>query len=103
MIVACSKGNRNVLPGMQWRDLLTGSIWEVVEPSDQRMYSPIGLGGAMGFWCKPVGALPPDASLWLQYALNDGRVELSSVIVSAMLLPTNDALTRDPKANKRLT
>ena len=99
MIVACSKGNRNVLPGMQWRDLLTGSIWEVVEPSGQRMYSPIGLGGAMGFWCKPVGALPPDASRWLEYARADGCVEFCGDSVAAMLLPANDALTGEPKAS----
>lgn len=93
MMVACSKGDRDVRPGMQWRDLLTGSTWEVVEPSGQRMYSPSGLGGAMGFWCKPVGALSPDASRWLEYARADGCVEFCGDSVAAMLLPANVAMS----------
>lgn len=92
VMVACSKGQRDVQPGMRWRDLLTGSTWEVVESSGQRTYSPSGFGGALCFWCKPVGELPRDAARWLEYARADGCIEFCGDSVAAMLLPANAAM-----------
>ena len=86
MKVACSKGERDVLPGMHWRDVLTGSTWEVVEPTGRRIYSPTGFGGTPNFWCKPVGEVPKDAQRWLLEARADGCVEFCGDSIAAMLL-----------------
>ena len=44
MMVSYSMGQREVLPGMRWRDMMTGSTWEVVELTGDRIYSPSGWG-----------------------------------------------------------
>jgi hypothetical protein len=86
MKVACSKGERDVTPGMRWRDLLTGSTWEVVEQTGQGIYSPSGMGGTPTFWCKPVGVLPKEALRWLEDAREDGCVAFCGDSIAAMLI-----------------
>lgn len=85
-MVACSKGQRLVAPGMRWRDLMTGSEWEVVEPAGQRTYSPSGFGGTPEFWCKAVGDMPLEATRYAEYARADGCVSFCGDSIAAMLL-----------------
>lgn len=82
--VHCSRGPRIIRRGSQWHDMLTGSTWEVVEPTGTRTYSPSGLGGTPEFWCKPVGELTEAAKLWP--AREDGCVEFCGDSIAAGLL-----------------
>lgn len=93
MMVHCSKGPREVLPGMQFRDTLSGSVWEVVEASGERMYSPSSLGGVMGFWCKPVKDQTPESESWLAYSRDDGCIEFCGDSVAAMLIAPDQKVT----------
>lgn len=88
MKVACSKGEREVLPGMQWRDMLTGSTWEVVEPTGDRIYSPSGFGGAPNFWCRCV-EWTPAAERWKADARDDGCIAFCGDSIASMLLTPN--------------
>lgn len=89
VMVACSRGLREVSAGMQWQDLLTRSTWEVVELKGERIYSPSGLVGTPTFWCKPVGELPKEAQRWLEDAREDGCVAFCGDSIAAMLIETN--------------
>jgi hypothetical protein len=92
MIVNCSRGSREILPGMKWRDPLTGSTWEVVEPSGERIYSPSSFGGAPCFWCRPVGdELPAAAQAWLKDARADGCISFCGDSIAASLLEAEGA------------
>lgn len=86
MKVACSKGERDVVAGMHWRDLLTGSTWQVVGPTGDGIYSPSGLGGTPTFWCRPVGEVPGPARRWLEDAREDGCVAFCGDSIAAMLI-----------------
>jgi hypothetical protein len=84
--VHCSKGERTLRAGMQWRDGLYGSTWEVLEPKGGRIYSPSGFGGTPTFWCKPVGELPEGAKRWLEHAREDGCVSFCGDSIAAGLI-----------------
>ena len=86
MKVAYSGGERELLPGMRWRDLLTGSTWEVVEATGGAIHSPSGFGGTPTFWCKPVGVLPEAATRWLEDARADGCVAFCGDSIAQMLI-----------------
>ena len=85
MLVACSKGEREVLPGMRWRDMMTGSTWEVVELTGDRIYSPSGLGGTPNFWCRCIEWTAP-AERWKEGARSDGCIAFCGDSIAAMLL-----------------
>lgn len=89
VMVACSKGVRLVAPGMRWRDLMTGSEWEVVEPAGSRVYSPSGFGGTPEFWCRAVGDMPLHATRYAEHAREDGCVAFCGDSIAAMLLTPN--------------
>lgn len=102
VMVACSKGERDVQPGMRWRDLMSGSEWEVVEPAGSRIYSPSGLGGTPTFWCRAVGETPLHATRFAEYARADGCVEFCGDSIAANLLPANvEAKGLAPERNSR--
>jgi hypothetical protein len=91
--VHCSLGPRMVRRGSQWRDMLTGTTWEVVEPTGSRIYSPSGFGGTMSFWCKPVGKLTEAAKLWP--AREDGCVDFCGDSIAAGLIKPSDVKASD--------
>lgn len=86
--VHCSKGERTLRAGMRWRDSITGSVWEVVEPEGGRIYSPSGLGGTPTFWCKPVEKTEA-AQPWLADARADGSVSFCGDSIAAGLIATD--------------
>jgi len=88
VLVACSKGERLVAPGMRWRDLMTGSEWEVVEPAGSRTYSPSDFWGTPEFWCRAVGDMPLHASRYAGFARADGCVAFCGDSIAAMLIET---------------
>lgn len=88
--VAYSGGRRSIAHGARWRDGLTGSTWEVVEPTGEATYSPSGLGGTRCFWCKPVGEISGDAKHWFKDARADGCVSFCGDSIAAGLLPGDE-------------
>ena len=86
VMVSYSMGQREVLPGMHWRDLMTGSTWEVVEPTGGRMYSPSGFDGTLNFWCRCV-EWTPEAQRWKEQARDDGCIVFCGDSIASMLLP----------------
>jgi hypothetical protein len=84
--VQCSRGERTLRAGMQWRDGLHGSTWAVVEPEGGRIYSPSGLSGTPTFWCLPVGVLPEAAKHLLDGRRADGCVSFCGDSIAAGLI-----------------
>jgi hypothetical protein len=70
---------------MRWRDTLTGSEWEVVELTGERIYSPSGLGGTPCFWCKPI-VMTPEAQNFLEDARPDGCVSFCGDSIAGGLI-----------------
>lgn len=96
-LVSFSGSKRTVRIGSRWRQYLTDSTWEVVEPAG-RSYSPSGLGGCQDFWCKPVGELrDPQACGWVRdYARADGCVEFCGDSIAAGLIDV-DGVSATPE------
>ena len=97
MMVSYSMGQREVLPGMRWRDLMTGSTWEVVELTGDRIYSPSGFGGTPNFWCRCV-EWTPEAERWKEQAREDGCIVFCGDSIASMLLTPNDRNNRPASA-----
>lgn len=89
--VHCSKGERILRAGMKWRDCITGSMWEVVEPEGGRIYSPSGFGGTPTFWCRPVKKTKA-AQPWLEDARTDGCVSFCGDSIAAQLIDANGVM-----------
>jgi hypothetical protein len=83
--VHCSMGATEVLPGMRWRDMLSGSEWQVVEPTGDAIYSPSGLGGTPCFWCRPI-TITDAAERWLEWARDDGCVSFCGDSIAGALM-----------------
>jgi hypothetical protein len=87
MLVHCSRGATEVLSGARWRDMLTGTEWEVVEPTGEAIYSPSGFGGTPCFWCRPItGNDMSDVRRWLETARGDGCVSFCGDSIAAALM-----------------
>lgn len=87
MMVAYSGGTREVLPGMRWRDRMTGSTWEVMEPTGDSIYSPSGFGGTANFWCRCV-EWTAEAERWKEQARADGCIVFCGDSIASMLITT---------------
>jgi len=73
VMVSYGAGQREVLPGMRWQDRITGIVWEVVEPTGTRSYSPFGSVGTPNFWCRCVEP-KPGIERWRDQAREDGCI-----------------------------
>lgn len=89
--VSYSGGQRELTAGMRWRDALTRTTWEIVEPTGESTYSPSGLGGTPCFWCKPVGELHAEAKRWQDNQRADGCIAFCGDSIAAGLLDPDPA------------